>query len=166
MFRNTAAALLALTIFSLPAMAAEKDTAAPANTTVTGIASTFDVSQLSTASESTAVGDRLTRPAIGRPDVLPALYVGLSALQAYDAYSTLSALKRGAREANPLMKGVVDHPAAFVALKAGMATLSIYSAERLWKEHQRKRAVVLMVVSNGIMSWVAYHNSHVLSSIR
>ena len=36
----------------------------------------------------------------GRPAVLPALYVSLGALQALDSYSTRSALKAGAREAN------------------------------------------------------------------
>ena len=51
-----------------------------------------------------------------RPSVLPALYATSAALQGYDAASTLRALQNGAHEANPMMKGVVKSPAAFVAM--------------------------------------------------
>ena len=42
----------------------------------------------------------------GRPSILPALYVASAALQGYDTYSTLTALKGGGREANPMMQSV------------------------------------------------------------
>ena len=38
-----------------------------------------------------------------RPSVLPALYVSVAALQGYDAYSTLRAVKQGAVEVNPML---------------------------------------------------------------
>src|SRR5947208_1200447 len=41
-----------------------------------------------------------------RPLALPSMYATSAFLQGYDAYSTLTALGRGATEANPLMKGI------------------------------------------------------------
>src|SRR5437667_5340415 len=41
-----------------------------------------------------------------RGAVLPALYISLAGLQAYDAYSTVTGVRRGAVEANGLMKNV------------------------------------------------------------
>jgi hypothetical protein len=102
----------------------------------------------------------------GRPSLLPALYATSAALQGYDTYSTLSALKNGAREANPIMKGIVNNPAAFVAMKAGVTTASIMAAERLWKGNHRMGAIGLMVASNVMMGVVAAHNSRVLASLK
>lgn len=102
----------------------------------------------------------------GRPSALPALYAASAALQGYDAYSTLSALKRGGVEANPIMKGVVKNPAAFVALKAGVAATSILAAEKMWKSGNRMGAIGVMVASNVMMGLVAAHNSQVVSQLR
>ena len=102
----------------------------------------------------------------GRPTILPALYVTSAALQGYDAYSTLTALKNGGREANPLMKGIVKSPAAFVAMKAGVTMASIMAAESLWKNNHRFGAIGLMVASNLMMGVVAKHNAQVLSTLR
>lgn len=101
-----------------------------------------------------------------RPMLLPTLYAGSALLQGYDAYSTLSALKAGATEANPLMKGITKSPVAFIALKAGMTTVSIMAAERMWKDNHRVRAIVVMAVSNGMMAMVARHNAGVLNRVR
>jgi len=101
-----------------------------------------------------------------RPMLLPTLYAGSALLQGYDAYSTLSALKSGATEANPLMKGITKSPVAFIALKAGMTTVSIMAAERMWKDNHRVRAIVVMAVSNGMMAMVARHNAGVLNRVR
>lgn len=102
----------------------------------------------------------------GRPSMLPALYATSAALQGFDAYSTLTALKSGAREANPVMKSVTKSPVAFVAMKAGMTAASIMAAEQLWKSHHRTAAIGLMVASNVMMGMVARHNSQVLSSLK
>lgn len=102
----------------------------------------------------------------GRPSMLPALYAASAALQGYDAYSTLTALKNGGVEANPLMKTVVKNPAAFVALKAGVTATSIMAAEKMWKSGNRIGAVGVMVASNVMMGMVAAHNSKVLSTLK
>lgn len=102
----------------------------------------------------------------GRPSILPALYVSSAALQGYDAYSTLTALKNGGREVNPLMQGIVKRPAAFVAMKAGVTMASIMAAESLWKNHHRFGAIGLMVASNLMMGVVAKHNAQVLSTLK
>ncbi|MFN7916488.1 MAG: DUF5658 family protein [Vicinamibacterales bacterium] len=101
-----------------------------------------------------------------RPGMLPALYAASAALQGYDAYSTLTALKNGGVEANPLMKTVVKNPAAFVALKASVTATSIMASEKLWKSGNRIGAIGVMVASNVMMGMVAAHNSKVLSTLK
>ena len=101
-----------------------------------------------------------------RPLMLPSLYAGSALLQGYDAYSTLTALKNGGTEANPLMKSITKSPAAFIGLKAGMTVMSIMAAERMWKNDNRVGAVLTMVASNGLMAMVAMHNASVLSRVR
>ena len=59
---------------------------------------------------------------------LVALSASLASLQAYDAYSTLSAITLGGTESNPIMQGVVKHPAALILLKGGLAASSIFAA--------------------------------------
>lgn len=102
----------------------------------------------------------------GRPALLPALYGTSAFLQGYDAYSTLSVLKNGGVEANPVMKGITKNPAAFIGLKAGVTMMSIMAAERMWKRNNRFGAVMTMVVSNSLMAMVASNNARVLSHIR
>jgi len=101
-----------------------------------------------------------------RPAVLPALYASTVFLQGYDAYSTLTVLKSGGVEQNPLMRGVTGHPAAFVALKAGVATASIMAAEQMWKRNNRVGAILTMVATNSVMVMVAAHNARVLGQVR
>jgi hypothetical protein len=98
--------------------------------------------------------------------VLPALYVSLAGLQAYDAFSTLTVLKRGGVEANPVMKGIVGSPLALVAVKAGTTAGSICVAERLWRQNRKGQAIALMVATNGLMAAVAAHNTSVMRGIK
>src|SRR5262245_58066378 len=100
-----------------------------------------------------------------RPLALPSLYAGSVFLQSYDAYSTLSALRNGGTEANPLMKGITKSPVAFIGLKAGVTMMSIMAAERMWKDNNRVRAVLTMVATNGFMAAVAAHNAAVLQRV-
>jgi hypothetical protein len=111
-----------------------------------------------------AVAPRLTAPR--RPLVLPSLYAGSVFLQSYDAYSTLTALRRGGTEANPLMKGITKSPVAFIGLKAGVTMMSIMAAERMWKDDNRLGAVLTMVASNGFMAAVAAHNTAILHRVQ
>jgi hypothetical protein len=141
----TAAAVLSLTMFALPAYA-EDDAATPI--TVTGIAAPGKVAQ-----------------AISRPAALTALYASYSALQAYDVYSTKQALARGAREANPLMQGVVGNTGAFVAMKAGVAVATIAAAEKLWKTN-KPAAIGVMIAGNSVAAIVAARNTRTLGQLR
>lgn len=92
-----------------------------------------------------------------RPAVLPVMYVGLGALQALDAYSTRRAVAAGARELNPAMRAAAGSSGAMLAAKALSTAGSIYFTERLWKKN-RKGAIVLMAVVNGVTAAVAANN--------
>jgi hypothetical protein len=140
-----AAAVLSLTLFALPAYA-EDEAATPI--TVTGIAAPATIAQ-----------------AISRPAALTALYASYSALQAYDVYSTRQALARGAREANPLMQGVVGNTGAFVAIKAGVAVATIAAAEKLWKTN-KPAAIGVMIAGNSVAAIVAARNTRTLGQLR
>jgi hypothetical protein len=140
-----AAAVLSLTMLALPAYA-EDEAAAPI--TVTGLAAPVKVAQ-----------------AISRPAALTALYASYSALQAYDVYSTRQALARGAREANPLMQGVVGNTGAFVAMKAGVAVATIAAAEKLWKTN-KPAAIGVMIAGNSVAAIVAARNTRTLEQLR
>ncbi len=101
-----------------------------------------------------------------RGALLPALYVSLVGLQAYDGYSTGRGLKNGASEANTVLGTLANHPAALWAVKGGTAFVSIYVAERLWRRHHRGQAIALMVVSNSIMAAVAASNASIIRAQR
>jgi hypothetical protein len=92
-----------------------------------------------------------------RPAVLPMLYVSLAGLQVYDAYSTTRGLSQGARELNPVMRGIAGNSVALWTVKAATTASSIWVAERLWKRN-RTAAIVTMVALNGVVASVATHN--------
>lgn len=140
-----AAAALSLTMFALPASA---DEAAPAPITVTGMVAPAKMAQ-----------------ALSRPAALTALYASYTALQAYDVYSTRQALARGAREANPLMQGVVGNTGAFVAMKAGVAVATIAAAEKLWKTN-KPAAIGVMIAGNSVAAIVAARNARTPGQLR
>ncbi len=92
-----------------------------------------------------------------RPAALPVLYVSLAGLQVYDAYSTTRGLSQGARELNPLMRGIAGNSAALWTVKAATTASSILVAERLWKRN-RTAAILTMLALNGVVASVATHN--------
>ena len=141
---TVAAALLSLTLSVLPATAADESS--------------------TPAASATAVPTRISQ-ALARPAVLPVLYASYATLQAFDVYSTRQALSRGAREANPLVQGVVGNTGAFAALKAGVAVATIVAAERLWKTN-KAAAIGVMIASNGVAAIVAARNARTLSQLR
>ncbi len=146
---------------STPAFAADAIDAQPAALVIAPAA-------IAAASSTAANVDVATRRdwKYGRPSMLPALYATSAALQGYDAYSTLTALKNGGREANPLMKGITKSPVAFVAMKASVTMASVMASEQLWKNNHRFGAIGLMVASNLMMGVVAKHNAQVLSTLK
>lgn len=144
-----AATILSLTMSAWPAFAG---------------ADTVAASAVSAVAAQRATQMRLGH-ALGRPKLLPALYVSYAALQAFDMFSTKQALSRGAREANPLMQGVVGHSGAFVAVKAAVAVGTIVAAERLWKTN-KTAAIAVMVASNSVAAIVAARNARTLRQLR
>ena len=141
------AVLLSLTLSVLPAAAAA------------------DADEATTAAaQAVVVPARISR-ALTRPAMLPALYASFAALQVYDIYSTKQALARGAREANPVMQGVVGNTGTCVAVKAAMAVGTILAAERLWKTN-KVAAIALTVAANGAYAFVAAHNARTLRQLR
>ena len=96
-----------------------------------------------------------------RPLVLPMLYAGFAFLEGFDVYSTITALNDHAREANPVMKTIAGQPGPFLAVKVGVTTLSIASAEHLWKQGHRTSAIATMAALNVFMGYVAVHNAQV-----
>ena len=102
----------------------------------------------------------------GRGPVLPMLYSTLVGLQAYDGWSTVNAVRRGASEANPALSGVAPNSGAMWAVKTGATVASIYAAERLWRQHRRVEAVATMVAVNGLMAVVATHNASVMRGLK
>ena len=154
MIRLTATVALVLTFSGIPAFAADGDNAATVSGAAAAVASV--AADVDWARPSTYVGD------LSRGGVLPSLYVSLAGLQAYDGYSTITGLKRGAVETNGIMKNVAGNPAAMFAMKAGVTAASILMAERLWKQNRRTAAIVTMIATNGLMAAVAARNASVL----
>ena len=89
--------------------------------------------------------------------VLVPLYVSFATLQMLDAHSTIRALRAGGVEANPLLKGLADKPAALVALKAGVALSTIVLADKV-RGRSRVGAIVLMAALNSAYATVVAHN--------
>jgi hypothetical protein len=106
----------------------------------------------------------ITIPSVTRPSALPAMYVSLASLQAYDGYTTLHGVRAGATETNPLVGGLASQPAAFWTVKALSTVTTIYFAERLWRQRKRGQAIVTMVAANAVMGVVAARNASVIKS--
>ncbi len=163
MHRILTASVLGVLLVAAPAMAADADLPVPA-LTVTAAAlatATLDTAAVPPPDFTSGVTERYRRPG-----ALPGLYIASAALQGYDAYSTMTALKNGGVEANPLMKNVVKSPVAFVALKATVAATSIMAAEKMWKSGNRLGAIGVMLASNAAMGFVAVHNARVVSALK
>lgn len=164
MRRILVASLAGLLLTASSAFAADADDQTAPALAPAVTAAAVSLAQRPELAASIGLAPRVTR--FNRPVALPALYAGTALLQSYDAYSTLSALKAGGVEANPIMKGITKNPAAFIGLKAGVAAMSIVAAERMWKNHNRMGAVLTMVATNGLMAMVAAHNASVLNRIK
>jgi hypothetical protein len=161
MRRTLVGSLVGLVLMASGAYAADDNTETTVTPAVAAAATTLVRPSLAA---TVNVAPRVTEP--HRPLVLPTLYAGSAFLQGYDAYSTLTALKHGGTEANPLMKGITRTPVAFIGLKAGVTAMSIMAAERMWKNDNRLGAVLTMVASNGFMAMVAAHNAAVLERVK
>lgn len=99
-------------------------------------------------------------PSTTRPSVLIPMYASLAILQGFDIYTTSASIKRGAVEANPLMKPVAGRNTASILVKAAATAGSIYFTERAWKQN-RKGAVILMTAINVATAAIVAHNTQV-----
>ena len=100
-----------------------------------------------------------------RPSWFMALHVLTAGLRVADAHSTLSGLKTGAVEANPLMSPVAKNGPALVAMKAGVAAGVIYATERMSRGN-RVAAVLTAIAINGTYAMVVAHNYRLARSLR
>jgi hypothetical protein len=94
---------------------------------------------------------------VGRPAILPALYVTLGAMQALDIYSTRAAVQAGAREANAAAAPFTGSAASMLGMKAATTAGTIFFAERMWKKN-KVGAVIMLVAINGATAAVSMRN--------
>lgn len=88
-----------------------------------------------------------------RPTALLPLYVSQIALHGLDLHSTLSALARGHREANPLFNDATA--GRLIGAKMASSALSVYLSERLWKKNRVASIVVVTGVNVALAAIVA-----------
>ena len=93
------------------------------------------------------------------------LYASTVALQALDTHSTLSGLRKGAVESNGVMGGITKNRVAFIAVKAAMATGTIFAARYIAKRN-KVAAIAMLVAVNSAYVFVAVHNYKVASRLR
>jgi hypothetical protein len=83
--------------------------------------------------------------------------VSFGTLQVLDTHSTSRAIKSGAVEANPMMKGIAGNEAAMLAVKAAGTAGVIFASEKIWKRN-KTAAVIFMIATNAGMAWVVQNN--------
>ncbi|MGH9384238.1 MAG: DUF5658 family protein [Vicinamibacterales bacterium] len=169
MRRSLVTLVLGAVVMSVPNLAAAQQPA------TVGLAGALAAADLATSDLAPAIAASSTTREEAQPRFetrrsgnragLAALSVTSAALQGLDAYTTLTAIKHGAVEANPLMRGAVRNPAVLIAVKSSMTAATIYAAQRLWPRN-KVAAVALLAVSNGVMATVVAHNMSVIRQLR
>ena len=101
----------------------------------------------------------------GKSRLMNSLYASTAVMQALDVHSTLSALNSGGVEANPMMSGLTRNKAAFIAVKAAVATSTILATRQLAKRN-KVAAVVTLVAINTAYAFVASNNYRVANSLK
>jgi len=156
------ASILLLTIALTPGTT-EPVGAAGAHSPLAGAATTMALDASAVTLPDGPLSGRAKLPAwmldqsSARPSALPAMYATLGALQALDIYSTRRALNAGGTELNPVMRKSAGNSGAMMAVKALSTAGSIFFTERAWKKN-RKGAVILMAVMNGVTAAVVANN--------
>ena len=159
MHRSLVGSVVGLLLMTSSVFAAADTTTATVTSEISAPAITWSHTDLAATANTPVV---LEPP--HRPLVLPFLYASSVLLQGYDAYATLTVLKHGGTEVNPLLKGIKS-PTALIGLRAGLTAMSIIQAERMWKRDQRLGAVLTMVAVNGFMAMAAVHNYAVIERL-
>jgi hypothetical protein len=168
MFRSAAIVVLALSVSGVPAAAADTadQSTALAPASISGAAASVAAAAAASATSRHLVERRGLGSPATHPAALPLLYGAFAGLQAFDGYSTMRGISRGAREANGAIRGVTSNPGAFWSLKAAAAAGPILVAEQMWRSNHRVGAVVLMIAVNGIATAVAVNNARVLGKLQ
>lgn len=123
------------------------------------------------AASTAAEGSQAPIARAAAPDRMPfrrgliPLFASFATLQALDVHSTLTVIDRGGFERNPIAAPFVNHPAAFVAFKAGMTTATFLAATRLSRRN-RVGAYALMAGMNAAYAIVVAHNYRVAAQLR
>ncbi len=79
-----------------------------------------------------------------------ALALSFAGLQALDVATTLRGISQGrASEANPMMGGLVRHPAALVGVKAGLTAATVLSMRGLSKSHPKASMLTMIALNAG-----------------
>jgi len=92
-------------------------------------------------------------------DTRTLLEVSLVALQGYDTAFTLKATRSGlVREANPIASGLLQHPAAWSAVKLASTTATIGLSRALWSRGHRWESLGVLGGSLAAMAVVTVHN--------
>lgn len=91
------------------------------------------------------------------PAFLKKLYVGYAALQIGDIISTTTAIRRGAREGNPLISNIAHSPTALVGLKAAGGVGMVIAIEKLRQKHPVAASVTLIAI-NATLAAVTINN--------
>jgi len=86
-----------------------------------------------------------------------AVYASTALMHVLDIDSTFKAMKRGAVESNPLMKGVVKNRAAVIATTAAIATASIYATSRIAKNN-KLHAIIASTAINSAYLMIVKNN--------
>jgi len=161
--RLGAALVVTLAVGASPAAAAAQSIARSPSSSLPPSEDAADVSPSSIDPGSSILAARETLPELAQPTknrprgVLVPLYVSFAALQALDVHSTLRAVDAGGVEQNPFLKGLVNQPAALIALKGGIAASTILVADKL-QRHSRIGAIVAMAALNSVYATVVAHN--------
>ena len=104
-----------------------------------------------------------TRP--GTSGGMMALYASTVAVQAMDLHSTMSGLRAGATEANPLLGGATKNAAVFIGVKAAVTAGTIFAAQKLAKKN-KPAAIAMLVVINSAYAMIAVHNYRTAASLK
>jgi hypothetical protein len=97
--------------------------------------------------------------------LLTSLQAATIATQMLDVHSTVTAMKLGATEANPLMGGLANNRAAFIGVKAAMSVGLVYVTHQLAKEN-KMAAIVASAAINSAYLMIARHNYNVARGLR
>ena len=101
----------------------------------------------------------------GSSAMLKSLYASTAIMQGLDIHSTMSVVNSGGGEANPLMAGLVHNKAAFIGVKAAVATGTILAARQIGKRN-KMAAVATLLAINSAYALVVRHNYSVARSLR